>query len=191
MFFRWLFGLPGAALIAGLLFLGMAYMIRQEATTPPPVDPPNIAITFKPAPPTRSVKPPLREALPDLPPTKIEPQPPSRNPGVALPVDPPPGPAGGSGRVFVPGPMQPVVKPPPAYPEACRARGAEGVVIVEFDVTAEGNVVNPRIISSADGCLDRAVLQTIQKYKYPPPQEDGRPVARRGVQEVFRFKLEG
>ena len=87
--------------------------------------------------------------------------------------------------------MQPVVKLPPAYPESCKARGASGVVIVEFDVTAEGNVVNPRIISSADGCFERTVLSTIQKWKYPPPQEDGRAVARRGVREAFRFELEG
>lgn len=191
MFFRWLFGLPGAALISALLFLGMAYMIRQEAVTATPVDPPDISITFKPEPPTRIVKPPPRQKLPEPPPTKIEPQPPSKNPGGGLPVDLPPGPTGGGGKIFIPGPMQPVVKIPPAYPENCRSRGAQGVVIVEFDVTAEGDVVNPRIISSADGCLDRTVLSTIQKWKYPPPQQDGRAVARRGVREVFNFKLEG
>ncbi len=190
MFFRWLFGLPGAALISALLFLGMAYMIRQEAQTNPPVDPPILTITFKPEPPTIIKKPPPREKLPDPPPTIIERQPPGPNPGPV--IDPrPPVVTPGRGEVFIPGPMQPVVKPPPSYPEACRSRGASGVVIVEFDVTAEGNVVNPRIISSDDGCFDRSVLQAIQKYKYPPPQEDGRAVSRRGVREVFRFEMEG
>lgn len=191
MFFRWMFGLPGAALISALLFLGMAYMIRQEATTNPPVDPPVFTITFKPEPPTIIKKPPTREKLPDPPSTKIDRVPPGPKPGPVIDPRPPVDPTGGTGPVVLPGPMQPVVKPPPSYPEACRSRGASGVVIVEFDVTAEGNVVNPRIISSADGCFDRSVLQTIQKYKYPPPQEDGRAVARRGVREVFRFELEG
>ncbi|HBK90142.1 MAG TPA: hypothetical protein DDZ68_00580 [Parvularcula sp.] len=191
MFFRWMFGLPGAALISALLFLGMAYMIRQEATTKPPVEPPDLTITFKPEPPAITKKPPTRTKLPDPPPIDIPKQEPSRNPGGSIPIDPPISPAGKTGPIIMPGPMQPVVKPPPSYPEACRSRGASGVVIVEFDVTAEGNVVNPRIISSADGCFERSVLQTIQKYKYPPPQEDGRAVARRGVREVFRFELEG
>ncbi len=191
MIVRWIFGLPGAALISALLFLGMAYMIRQEAPPLPPAAPIDFSITFKPEPPARTIKPPPREKLPDPPPTRIERQPPGPNPGPAFTVDPPIGPTGKGGPVVIPGPMQPVVRPPPSYPEACRSRGAAGVVIVEFDVTAEGNVVNPRIISSADGCFERSVLQTIQKYKYPPPQEDGRAVARRGVREVFRFELEG
>ncbi len=190
MIFRWLFGLPGAALISALLFLGMAYMIRQEAQVGPPVDPPNLTVTFKPEPPSIIKKPPPREKLPDPPPTQIERQPPGPNPGPV--IDPrPPVVTPGGGEFFIPGPMQPVVKLPPAYPESCKARGASGVVIVEFDVTAEGNVVNPRIISSADGCFERTVLSTIQKWKYPPPQEDGRAVARRGVREAFRFELEG
>jgi protein TonB len=85
--------------------------------------------------------------------------------------------------------LRPVFKPAPQYPENCRSRGAQGVVIVEFDVTPEGAVVNPRIVSSADSCLDRTVLRTIASYRYPPTVEDGRPVMRRGVQEVFNFQL--
>lgn len=191
MFFRWFFGLPGAALISALLFLGMAYMIRQEAPSVSPVDPPDISITFKPDPPTRTIKPPRPEPLPVPPPTKIDRQPRGDIPGPIIEFTPPVDLTGGAGRIDFPGTMQPVVKIPPSYPENCRTRGAQGVVIVEFDVTAEGNVVNPRIISSADGCLDRTVLQTIQKWKYPPPEQDGRPVARRGVREVFNFQLEG
>ncbi len=191
MVFRWMFGLPGAALISALLFLGMAYMIRQEATTIPPVEPTDISIlaTLKSTAPTRTR--PLREKLPDPPPTIIERAPRGKVPGPVidpkLTVDP----TKGVGKIVLPAGMQPVVKIPPAYPENCRSRGAQGVVIVEFDVTAEGDVVNPRIISSADGCLDRTVLSTIQKWKYPPPEQDGRPVARRGLREVFNFQLEG
>lgn len=191
MFFRWMFGLPGAALISALLFLGMAHMIRQQAQPVEPPEPVDITITAKlePTPPDR--KPPRREPPPNPPPpTRIEFPEPGPGPD-RIEVDPPIGPNRESGPIVIPGPMQPTVKPPPSYPEACRARGAQGIVIVEFDVTAEGAVVNPRIISSADGCFDRTVLQTIQKYKYPPPQQDGRAVARRGVREVFNFQLEG
>jgi protein TonB len=166
-------------------------MIRQEAQTTAPVDPPKISVTFKPEPPTRTIKPPPRQKLPNPPPVDIEFPTPGPNPGPTIPTERLPGPGGEGGAIFVPGPTQPVVKPPLSYPETCRARGASGVVIVEFDVTPEGNVVNPRIVSSPDGCFDRAVLQTIQRYKYPPPQQDGRAVTQRGVREVFRFELEG
>ncbi|MDZ7628942.1 MAG: TonB family protein [Parvularculaceae bacterium] len=191
MFFRWVFGLPGAALISALLFLGMAYMIRQGAQVGPPVAPPEIKLfpeieDSKP----RPKIPPRDKTLPPPPAIDIPPQEPSRNPRDTIPVDPPSGPTRESGPIVIPGAMQPVVKLPPAYPESCKARGASGVVIVEFDVTAEGNVVNPRIISSADGCFERTVLSTIQKWKYPPPQQDGRAVTQRGVREVFRFELE-
>lgn len=191
MLFRWLFGLPGAALISALLFLGMAYMIRQEARTTAPVDPPDLSITFEPEPPTRTIKPPPRERLPDLPPVDIEFPDRIGNPGDTIPTERPPGPGREGGPIVIPGVMQPVVKLPPAYPENCKARGASGVVIVEFDITPEGNVVNPRIVSSPDGCFDRTVLSTIQKWKYPPPQQDGRAVTQRGAREVFRFELEG
>lgn len=189
MFFRWLFGLPGAALISALLFLGMAYMIRQEAPTLPPVDPPSISILpILDETPIRETGP-SQERPKNPPPPIIDFPKPGPNPD-GVEIERPSAPGREGGPIVIPGPMQPVVKPPPSYPEACRSRGASGVVIVEFDVTAEGNVVNPRIVSSPDGCFDRSVLQTIQKYKYPPPQDDGRAVGRRGVREVFRFELE-
>lgn len=192
MFFRWMFGLPGAALISALLFLGMAYMIRQEAGTTIVDPPPPIEFLAK-LEPTRPDKPRTIDHTPVEPPKPIDIEFPDRidNPGRTIPTERPPGPNREGGPIVLPGPMQPTVKPPPSYPETCRSRGAQGIVIVEFDVTAEGAVVNPRIISSADGCFDRTVLQTIQKYKYPPPPQDGRPVARRGVREVFNFQLEG
>lgn len=191
MIFRWLFGVPGAALVTAALFLAMAFMIRQEAPLGVASEP-DISILPK-LEPTPTERRRTIDRTPVVSPEPIEIKIPERsgNPGETIPTERPPGPERRTGPIFLPTAMQPVVRIPPPYPDSCRTRGAQGVVIVEFDVTAEGDVVNPRILSSADGCLDRTVLATIQKWKYPPPEQDGRPVARRGVREVFNFKLEG
>ncbi len=190
MLFRWLFGVPGAALVTAALFLAMAFMIRQEATLGKSQTP-EISILAKLDPTPPGKRPPTRRppiAAPD--PVRIDfPERGVGPDGVISEI--PTGPDRTIGPIIIPGAMHPVVRIPPPYPDNCRSRGAQGVVIVEFDVTAEGDVVNPRILSSADGCLDRTVLSTIQKWKYPPPEQDGRPVARRGVREVFNFQLEG
>ena len=90
-----------------------------------------------------------------------------------------------------PGPnplVSPIIRIPPPYPENCRSRGVEGVVIVEFDVSPEGNVVNPRVVQSAHGCFNRTVLKTVSGWKYPPAGNGG---MRYGVIEHFNFQLEG
>jgi protein TonB len=188
MLIRWLFGLPGAAIITAALFFAMAWMIRQEA---PPLNPPNetelsILPKLEATEPTKQkiVRPPKIAEPEDMvippsarqrPPADIEIDPPTKIEKTV--IDPI-----GYRR------MQPVFKPAPQYPEACRSRGAQGVVIVEFDVTPEGDVVNPRIVSSPNPCFDRTVLRAVAGYRYPPADGD-RPVMRRGVQEAFNFQL--
>lgn len=190
MFFRMIFGLPGAAFITALLFLAMGWMIRQEGEigTPGPVID-SIIPKMKETPPDQP--PPPREKLPDQPaPPVIDFPTPSPNPGRNIPVDPMPDP-GPSGRIIdFPTGTQPTIRIPPTYPENCRARGAQGVVMVEFDVTAEGTVVNPRVIASENSCLDRAAMQTISKWKYTPKTDSsGRPVPQRGLRQTFNFQL--
>ena len=84
----------------------------------------------------------------------------------------------------------PAIKPPPSYPEACASRGAEGVVVVEYDVTDRGEVVNIRIISSPDRCFDNAVRRAVQGYKYSPLMVGGKAVAQKNIRESIRFKIE-
>ena len=191
MFFRMIFGLPGAAIITALLFLAMGWMIRQEGPPAEPVDTPDISILakLKPTPPRPKFEPPPRDKVEPPPETKID-FPKSTDPGGRIDVGPLPGPKGGDGVKIITSVLQPTVKFPPSYPENCRSKGAQGVVIVEFDVTPEGNVINPRIISSADSCFDRTVLRSIANWKYTPQTDaDGRPKVQRGVREFFNFQL--
>ncbi|MGD9801354.1 MAG: TonB family protein [Parvularculaceae bacterium] len=191
MFFRWIFGFPGAAVITGLLFLAMAWMIKQEA---PPVDPtagPEISITakLKPSDPREKMKTPPRKDLSKSPETKID-LPQKSGPVGPIEIGVLPGPKKGEGPISLPTVLSPTVRIPPAYPESCATRGVEGVVVVEFDVTPEGSVADPRIVSSSNSCFDRAVIRAIVNWKYSPQTDsDGRPTMRRGVRETLVFEL--
>jgi len=191
MFFRTIFGIPGAAVITALLFLAMAWMIKQEASPGEPTAGPEISITAKlePSDPTKKIKPPPRSELAKAPETKIE-TPAKSGPVGPIKVGPLPGPKKGEGPITLPPVLTPTVRIPPAYPESCATRGVEGVVVVEFDVTPEGSVSEPRIVSSSNSCFDRAVMRAIVNWKYSPQTDsDGRPTMRRGVRETLVFEL--
>ncbi len=152
LFVRWIAGTPIAALVTAALFALMAAMISQPDdgwTTPKPT--PRIVITAQiiesPVLPPKPVKP-IEEKQP---PIEIRKTIAGARPPV--PVDPPAhtpvetGPGDGAGLIAAP-----LIRVAPAYPERCRSRGAEGTVLVQFDVAADGSVVNPVIIESSDSC---------------------------------------
>ncbi len=188
---RWILGLPIAAVITLLIFFAMSAMIRQpvrvdtterpeispitaqrvEPTTPPP--PGELTDPVDPPPPVDTFPEDFRD---DDRPIVIDSGP--------LPPDPT-DPIGGPKIDF----PKPAITFPPQYPERCRAKNAEGAVVVEFDVTSNGDVINPRIISSADSCFNREALKTIQRWKYTPDVVDGKPAPQRNVRYVFRFEL--
>ncbi len=186
---RWITGMPVAAMVTALLFLFMASMVSQPMGGLPPSKPiVEIKITAEvidsPAPAPRPL-PPMTEKQP---PVEIEPAPSGGKP--VIQVNPPellPTDTGlvGDGAVVV----APLIRIAPAYPERCRARGAEGTVLVQFDVASDGSVINARIIESSDSCFDRVVLKTIAGWKYPPDLRGGQAVARYGLVERFSFQI--
>ncbi len=62
----------------------------------------------------------------------------------------------------------PIVRIEPAYPQRCADKGLEGNVLVEFDLSPDGSVVNPRILSSSSRCFDREALKAVARWKYSP-----------------------
>lgn len=188
--FRMIFSLPFAALVTAGLFAMMAGLIAQDnGELPPLVQSPDIQILAEDPP--EGVKPNSekpRKINEEMPETIIPPTLPGEKPkGIPIrpnpepvEIEPPAGPGGMSG---------PVIRTSPVYPEACRGRSAQGVVLVQFDVTPEGNVVNIRIIESANACFNRTVRNTVSKWKYAPAYQNGRPVMRYGVVEQIRFEL--
>lgn len=86
---------------------------------------------------------------------------------------------------------QPLVRIPPQYPDRCQTRAkASEAVTLEFDVNPEGNVVNPRVISSTNSCFDRAAMRSVERWRYAPSIRDGQPRPRLGVRTRVAFQLE-
>jgi TonB family protein len=62
-----------------------------------------------------------------------------------------------------------------------------GSAVVEFTVTEEGAVLEPRIVESAGALLDRACLDAVQRWRYEPATKDG---VRVKVVQRTRFRFE-
>jgi len=187
---RWILAIPLAAAIAVALFYVMSLMVRQPPDPQPPRPNLEIVITAQrklppefPPPPTDL---PDQPDAPDIPPPDKQPLPGGGGSGV--PVSPGPvtvDPDGGPGA-----PITPTIIVAPQYPERCRSRGAEGAVVVMFDVNPDGSVTNARIVESADSCFNQTVLRAVERWKYPPDLSTGEPRVRSGVTERFLFSLE-
>lgn len=64
------------------------------------------------------------------------------------------------------------------YPESAMENGVEGKVIVEFVITADGSVTNPKIVRKIDPDLEDAAIKVIMKMpKWKPALLSGKPVA--------------
>lgn len=87
---------------------------------------------------------------------------------------------------------QPLVRIPPQYPQRCMARAEDSEsVLVEFDVTPEGTVVNTRVIESSNSCFNRAAMRAVERWRYNPKIVDDTAQPRFGVRHVLEFALEG
>ena len=193
---RLIVGFPVALFVTGALFLFMAAMIKQDPRLNEAEDALNINITaqiddsdlnnankdFKrptldtPPPPPPAVNDPSNRPALD----GVRAQIPNINTNLNI----------GSG--FNPDrDAQPLVRIPPQYPERCMSRASDSeVVVVEFDVTPEGQTTNAKILDSSNSCLNRAALRSVERWKYQPKIVDNEAQWRRGVQTAVRFNLE-
>lgn len=178
---RWFIGLPAAAGVTAVLFLLMYGLIAQDMRIDDPRPAESISILAKiieskPTPERAERRPEPKETPP--PPRTVW----EREAGNVSPVVAPLPERGTPTEIELVTISQPIIRFAPAYPEACRTRGAEGVVLVQFDITERGEVTNARVVSSDNRCLDRAAVRAVLGWKYAP-------TARRGVTERFVFTL--
>ncbi|MEE3119886.1 MAG: TonB family protein [Pseudomonadota bacterium] len=83
-----------------------------------------------------------------------------------------------------------IVRVLPRYPSRALSRGIEGWVLLEFAVDELGLAVNPVVIESEPpGIFDRAATSAVQRWKYRPMIEDGRPRMRPGVRQLISFEI--
>jgi protein TonB len=85
----------------------------------------------------------------------------------------------------------PLVRVNPTYPPREQARGIEGWVIVQFNVTAAGTVRDATVVDSEPkSVFDAAALEAIGRWRYNPRVDRGIAVERVGLQTMIRFTLE-
>ncbi len=86
----------------------------------------------------------------------------------------------------------PIVKVAPVYPRRALSRGIEGYVIVEFTVTKQGTVRDPKVIKAEpESLFDRAAMDAALKFKYKPRVVNGEAVEVAGVQNKISFQING
>ncbi len=87
---------------------------------------------------------------------------------------------------------RPVKRVPPRYPEKCMARAASReLVLVEFEVAADGSTTGATVVQSTNKCLEKAALDSVAGWTYEPKTVAGQPVSRPGVQTMIAFELSG
>ncbi len=194
---RLIVGIPGAVIVTGALFLLMAALIKQELRLEEEKAAIKLDITaqiddtdLNSA--NRQFKRPTLDAPPPPPPAVNDP---SNRPalnGVAAQI-PTINANLNIGSGFNPDrDAQPLVRIPPQYPERCmnRAKASESV-LVQFDVTPDGQTTNIDAVESSNSCLNRAAIRSVERWKYQPKIVDNQAQWRRGVQTVITFTLEG
>lgn len=191
---RLVLGVPGAIIATALLFLAMAYMIKQDAELEEERDAVNINIT---------------QQLQD---TDLSANKEFKRPTLDTPPPPPPAVTDPSNRPALDGvraqvpqinanlnigtgfnpdrDAQPLVRIPPQYPERCMQRAkASETVFVEFDVTPDGTTTNIKVVDTTNSCLNSAATRSVERWKYQPKIVENAAQWRRGVQTAITFEL--
>ena len=76
----------------------------------------------------------------------------------------------------------------PTYPRGARATGMQGWVEVEFTVTEQGDVRDAKSRGSSAAIFEGAAISAINRWRFAPVIDDGRPVP---VRAVLRFTFKG
>ena len=83
--------------------------------------------------------------------------------------------------------VQRVYAPGAAYPRSALRRGIE---VVEFDVSPEGEVLDPYVVDTdKPGSFERASMRAVRRWAYEPYVLNGIAVRVEGVTARFTFQL--
>lgn len=187
-----------AVATGGLLFL-MSQLIHAEFREPVEDPPPKIPEFVMETPEIEVIRDFVEPEPPTEPMPTTAPQPQERLPEpttLTLPTEYKYRPPGNEAKIPINSDPIPIVKSSPRYPARALQKGMEGHVIVEFTITPNGSVADPRVLAGFDRAgnpttlFNREALRAVKKFKYRPTMREGVPVARRGVQNRIVFKLQ-
>lgn len=85
---------------------------------------------------------------------------------------------------------RPVVRIPPEYPMGAARDGIEGWVILGFDISAIGEVINIKVVESEPKRIfDKAAKKALRKWKYRAKSKNGRALIQKGFTVQLDFKM--
>ena len=80
----------------------------------------------------------------------------------------------------------------PLYPSAARQAGIQGHVVIRYDLTAEGAVVNAEVLAAEPpGVFEEAALAAIAQWRFRPATAQGKSIASQGRISTLRFRMDG
>lgn len=74
------------------------------------------------------------------------------------------------------------------YPELARKAGVEGMIVVQFVVDKQGNVVEPEVLRGIGAGCDQEAIRVVRQAKFNPGRQRGKPV-RVKMSLPIRFSL--
>ena len=110
--------------------------------------------------------------------------------GIATHAGPTPGPLDTKPVLgFSNNPLINIISVQPGYPAVALRQGLEGIVIVQFDVTAMGTVENVSVIESSSRIFDKAAVDAAHRFRYRARMVDGMAMPTEGIRQLFRFEM--
>ena len=80
----------------------------------------------------------------------------------------------------------------PVYPAAAKSQGIEGVVVIRYDVSVEGMVINASVVSSEPTAVfDSAALAAVRSWRFNAPVVEGSKQPARNRESSVEFRLSG
>lgn len=88
------------------------------------------------------------------------------------------------------GEARPIVRVNPKYPISAARDGIEGWVVLAFDISEIGEVINISVIDSKPKRIfDKAAKRALKKWKYRAKYIDGSAITQRGLNVQLEFKM--
>lgn len=84
----------------------------------------------------------------------------------------------------------PISKVAPDYPQRALDKGIQGDCTVEYSVTPQGKVDNPKVVGNCHPAFIRPSLVAAATFRYQPRMVDGQAVTVPGVRNTFHYKIE-
>ncbi|MDG2459428.1 MAG: TonB family protein [Luminiphilus sp.] len=76
------------------------------------------------------------------------------------------------------------------YPKRAERLGVEGYVVVAFDLSEKGDVVDLRVVEAEPRMVfDKSAMKFVKGMRFTVPEEDGEPVMARDIQFKVGFRL--